>query len=55
MDDKCFHCGVSDDERPLTKCVICFHYYCKECEFDRGGRVFYSKHCYEFFFFAVEE
>ncbi len=52
MDNKCCHCGVSEEERTVVKCVICFRYYCKECGFDRGGRPFCTKQCSQFFFFG---
>ncbi len=55
MDTRCCRCGVTDEERPLKKCVICYRYYCQECEYDRGGRTFCSKACSEFFFFGDEE
>lgn len=55
MDQKCCHCGIGDDERRLKKCVICFRYYCEECETDRAGRSFCSKQCSDFFFFGDED
>lgn len=55
MESKCYRCGIGDDERSLKKCVMCFRYYCQECETDRGGRSFCSKPCSELFFFGDED
>jgi hypothetical protein len=55
METTCWRCGVSEEERPLKKCVICFRYYCPDCAADRGGRTFCSKQCSDFFFFGDEE
>ena len=56
MDDtKCCHCGISDDERNLKKCVMCFRRYCEECEHDRNGRSFCSKACSLMFFFGDDD
>lgn len=55
MERTCYRCGIGDDERSIKKCVMCFRFYCQECETDRGGRSFCSKQCAELFFFGDEE
>ena len=55
MESKCCHCQTPETERELTKCVICYRYFCKECEHDRNGRRFCSKACADFFFFGDED
>ena len=55
MENECCQCHTSEEERRLKKCVMCFRYYCEECEADRGGRSFCSKACSDYFFFGEEE
>ena len=56
MDEsQCSHCGISEEERELKKCVMCFRIYCVECEYNRNGRPFCSKQCSELFFFGEED
>jgi hypothetical protein len=55
MDNKCWRCEATEPERTIRKCVICFKYYCNECQADRNGRTFCSKQCADFFFFGDEE
>ena len=55
MDIKCWRCEATEPERTIKKCVICFKYYCNECQADRNGRTFCSKQCGDFFFFGDEE
>jgi hypothetical protein len=55
MNKRCWRCEVSEEERRLRKCVICYKYYCDECAADRNGRTFCSKQCGDFFFFGDEE
>jgi len=55
MEIKCYRCEATEDERSLTKCVICFRHYCADCAHDFNGRAFCSKHCAHFFFFGDED
>ena len=55
MEEKCHHCGATEEEKTIKKCVMCFRMYCTDCEVDRGGRKFCSKHCSDFFFFGDED
>ena len=55
MEPQCFQCKISEEERELFKCVMCFRRYCGECAYDRNGRPFCSKQCSELFFFGDEE
>lgn len=55
MTGTCYQCGISDEEKTIKKCVICFRYYCEECGCDRAGRSFCSKPCSDYFFFGDEE
>ncbi len=52
---ECSVCHVSDEEVDLKKCAICFYRFCEDCATNRGGRLFCSKHCSDFFFFGDEE
>lgn len=52
---ECSVCDTSDEERALRKCSICFKYFCEECATNRGGRLFCSKQCADYFFFGEDE
>ena len=52
---ECVKCKVTDDQRSLKKCPICFKYFCEECGVNRSGRWFCSKQCSDFFFFGEDE
>jgi hypothetical protein len=49
---QCVHCNKTDDETKLSKCPICFKYYCNEHAYQMSGRTFCSQPCAEFFFFS---
>jgi hypothetical protein len=49
---ECCSCKATDDEKRLHKCPICFKYVCEDCALNRGGRLFCSKYCADFFFFG---
>lgn len=55
MTGTCYQCGITDEEKTIKKCVICFRYYCEECGCDRAGRSFCSRPCSDYFFFGDEE
>jgi hypothetical protein len=55
VENKCWRCESTDEERTIRKCVICYKYYCNECQADRNGRTFCSKQCADFFFFGDED
>ena len=55
MEKTCSSCGVSEEEKTIKKCVICFRNYCTDCEYDRAGRSFCTKQCSDFFFFGDED
>lgn len=48
----CFVCNKTDDETRLSKCPICFKYFCEEHACHRSGLRFCSKGCAEYFFFS---
>ena len=52
---ECCNCNTSDEETELKKCPICFKFFCGECATNRGGRLFCSKHCADFYFYGDEE
>ncbi len=52
---ECRICQASDDEKTLQKCPICFRYFCEDCAVNRGGRLFCSKQCADFYFYGEEE
>ena len=54
-ESKCGHCGISEEERELKKCLMCFRVHCVECEYNRNGRPFCSKQCSLLFFFGDED
>lgn len=49
---ECVKCYISDDEKKLIKCPICFKYICEDCGIARSGRWFCSPQCADFFFFG---
>ena len=49
---QCAGCEKTLDDGRLYKCPICFKYFCHECATNRGGRLFCSKYCADFFFFG---
>ena len=52
-DEKCHECGMSsDDTTTLEKCPMCFKYACGEHQHLMSGRIFCSKACADYFFFA---
>jgi hypothetical protein len=51
----CSTCGISDEEKQLKRCPICFKHFCDDCATNRGGRLFCSKLCADYFFFGDEE
>jgi hypothetical protein len=55
MENQCTHCEISEEERQLKQSLMCFRYYCEECESDRGGRSFCSKAISDYLFFGDED
>ena len=49
---ECRECKKTENELALTKCVICFKYYCEEHAHHVSGRTFCSSHCADYYFFA---
>ena len=54
-DSNCHACQKTVDETRLHKCPICFKYFCDEHSASMSGRMFCSKGCAEYFFFADED
>lgn len=52
MESRCHSCDKTSEEVPLSKCPICFKYYCEAHGHDRGGVKFCSSGCAEYFFFG---
>jgi len=52
MTSSCFVCNKTDDETRLSKCPICFKYFCEDHACHRSGLRFCSKGCAEYFFFS---
>ncbi len=46
----CSVCEISDEEKSLRKCAICFKYFCDDCGVDRSGRWFCTTNCADYFF-----
>jgi hypothetical protein len=51
----CVACQLSDLDRRLNKCPICFTWVCDECAHKSFGRLFCSKKCSDQFFFGDDE
>jgi hypothetical protein len=52
---ECSVCHISDQERRLNKCPICFKLACDECGLKAYGRMFCSKLCADQFFFGDDD
>ena len=53
--DACLVCHKTEEEVRLSKCPICFKFYCNDHRFLMSGREFCGKFCAEYFFFSSEE
>jgi hypothetical protein len=53
-DNRCCECQKTMDEARLHKCPVCFKYSCDEHAASLSGRMFCSKGCADYFFFADE-
>ena len=51
----CSKCAASGERVHLVKCPICHKAVCETCVFNRGGRLFCSVFCADYFFFEEEE
>ena len=51
----CFECKVSDEEKQLRKCPICYKYFCDDCGVNPSGRWFCTSICGDYFFFGDED
>ena len=49
---QCVKCAVSEEERRMYKCPICFKKICENCSFFFAGRHFCTKGCADYFFFG---
>jgi len=49
---QCTECGKTLDEATLSKCPICFKYFCTEHAYVTSGRRFCSRGCADYFFFG---
>jgi hypothetical protein len=49
---ECHECKRPETDTRLSKCPICFRYYCDEHSYTMSGRSFCSQFCAEYFFFA---
>jgi hypothetical protein len=52
---ECVACNISDLERRLGKCPICFKLICESCAHKTMGRDFCSKRCADQFFFGDDD
>ena len=48
----CIECQKDEMETILTKCPICFKYFCNDHAFVTSGRRFCSRGCADYFFFG---
>jgi hypothetical protein len=48
----CVRCTISEEERRMFKCPICFNKVCETCCYFFAGRHFCSKGCADYFFFG---
>ncbi|HET7746460.1 MAG TPA: hypothetical protein VFM29_04110 [Vicinamibacteria bacterium] len=51
----CSTCQMSDQDRRLHKCPICFKLSCDECGHHAYGRIFCTRRCAEEFFFGEDD
>ena len=55
MDEKaCSRCAAAGEKLALMKCPICHKVVCETCRVNRGGRLFCSQYCADYFFFEEE-
>jgi hypothetical protein len=52
---ECIGCKVSETEKRLNKCPICFKRVCDDCSQRSMGRDFCSKRCADQFFFGDDD
>jgi hypothetical protein len=50
MDIQCHQCGKTENDTHLSKCRVCFQYFCEEHARERGGVAFCSEGCGTTFF-----
>jgi hypothetical protein len=51
----CYACKVSELDRTLNKCPICFKWCCEGCSTHAFGRHFCSKKCSDVFFHGDDD
>lgn len=51
---ECVVCKTDFSEEKLTKCPMCFKFFCNACQHLWQGRYFCTKRCAEAFFFGDE-
>ncbi len=52
---ECFTCHVSELDKLLQKCPICFRWACEGCSTHAFGRHFCSKKCSDEFFYGDDD
>jgi hypothetical protein len=50
--NECRECKRKDTDVRLSKCPICFKYFCEDHAVQRSGLAFCSTGCAEYFFFS---
>jgi len=50
---QCSICQITDEEKIIKKCPICFKLICEDCSYRLAGRHFCCKGCGEIFFFGI--
>ncbi len=53
--EPCAKCATRNEKENLTRCPICYKLVCEKCERSRGGKIFCSQYCAEFFFHYEDE
>ena len=48
----CLRCGMSPENEPLERCVMCGRSYCLDCSYRATGRRFCSVECARQFFYG---
>jgi len=51
----CFQCQITDEEKDLRKCPVCFKYVCDDCGLSKSGRWFCTIVCADYFFYGEDE
>jgi len=55
VERRCTHCGDTEDEAHLERCVQCGKWFCVDCAFKQTGRRFDSAGCARDYFWGQSD